>query len=66
MIRVTGEVTLKVPYSLNINMSEEEWDALSERKQDQIIGDSIGYEETKSAEVSYVDVDDVISIEDIQ
>ncbi|MEK4191732.1 hypothetical protein NYE59_01470 [Paenibacillus sp. FSL L8-0323] len=62
MIRVSGDVKLRVPYVLDIDMTEDEWDALSEREQNEVIDGMIGHSEMESAEMDDCDVWDVVSI----
>lgn len=65
MIRVNGEATLKVPYVVDIDMTEEEWDAMSEGQQNEELESRINwYIECKNAEVDDMDVWDVTEIED--
>ncbi|WP_340011755.1 hypothetical protein MHI32_01415 [Paenibacillus sp. FSL H7-0690] len=62
MIRVSGDVKLRVPYVLDIDMTEDKWDALSEREQNEIIDGMIGHSEMESAELDDCDVWDVVEI----
>lgn len=60
MIEVVGEATLKVRYSVELDITEEEFDNLSERKQDALIDEAINWHETlKNAETDEIEVDDV-------
>lgn len=60
MIKVTGHATLKVPYTVELDMAEEAFDALSEGEQDDEINSSIDWHEaTRNADVDEIEVDDV-------
>jgi hypothetical protein len=60
MITVSGTATLKVNYSVDLDMTEEQWDALSEKKQNEILDSTIDWmDECRSAEVDEIEVDDV-------
>lgn len=64
MIEVTGEATLKVKYSVELDISEDEFENLSERKQDEMIEDAINWHEIlKNAETNEIEIDDVFEIE---
>jgi len=55
--RVYGEVILKVPFDVILNISEQEFERLSERQQDALIDEHIDwYEATRSGEVDEFDV----------
>lgn len=60
MIKVSGEVTLKVRYAINLDMSEAEFESLSEKKQNELIDEAIDWQDaTRSAEVDEIDVWDI-------
>ncbi|OIJ17075.1 hypothetical protein BKP37_00610 [Anaerobacillus alkalilacustris] len=64
-ITVSGEVRLRVSYQVELNMSEQEFDALSEREQNEHLENAIDWLEAgRNAEVDEFDVDDVIEIEE--
>ena len=62
MIEVTGMLRFTVGFNLEIDMTEAEWDELSERKQNEIIDEMIGTEEMQGAEMDDCDVWDVKEI----
>ena len=63
MIKVTGTVTLQVPYEVFFNITEEEFDSLSERGQDELIESSIDWHNAvRNARTSEIEVDNVDSI----
>jgi len=64
MIRVEGMVTLEVPYVFDINMTEEEWDNLSEGEQNNLIDKLIGPSEVESSTMAECDVWNVVEISD--
>lgn len=57
-INVSGEIILKLKFDVRISdMTEQEWDELSERQQNHMIESRINYgEEMRNAEVDEVDV----------
>lgn len=57
-INVYGNIVLKLKFDVEIpDMTEKEWDALSERQQNHMIESRINYgEEMRNAEVDEVDV----------
>ena len=62
MITVKGMARLRVPYSVKLNMTEEEFDSLSERKQNQLLEDAIDWKDAcRNAETDDIEVDDVQS-----
>ena len=62
MIKVSGEVALKVRYAVKLNMTEEEFDALSERKQNELIDGAINWhDELRNAETDEIEVWDIES-----
>lgn len=62
MIRVSGDVKLRVPYVFDFDMTEDEWYAMSEREQNEMIDEMIGHSEMESAELDDCDVWDVVEI----
>lgn len=61
MITVKGVARLKVPYSVKLNMTEEEFDNLSAAKQDRILEDAIDWQfACRSADTDEIEVDDVV------
>lgn len=59
-VKVNGTADLRVWYSVELDMSEEEFYKLSEREQDKLIEEAIDWHETcRSAQVSSIEVDDV-------
>lgn len=59
-IRVSGRANMKVEYSTELDMTEEEFDALSQQKQDSLIDAHVDWKEvTRSAEV---EIDDDVEI----
>ena len=60
MIVISGEAKLKVPYKVQLNMTVEEFDALPERKQNELIEEAIDWRDaTRSAETDEIDVWDI-------
>lgn len=64
MIKVSGEVTLKVRYTIELkNMTAEQFDALSERQQNALIDETIDWSnELRNAETDEIEVWDVDEI----
>lgn len=57
MIEVYGKAILKVDFNVELDMSEDEFEALSEKKQDALIDSKINWHSTlRSAEVDEFDV----------
>lgn len=57
MIEVYGVAVLKTNFSVELDMTESEFEALSERKQDLLIDDAINWPDaTRNAEVDEFDV----------
>lgn len=51
--------TLKVPYTVNLDMTADEFEALSERKQDELLDEAIDWMDgARSAEVDDIEVYD--------
>lgn len=63
MIKVSGTATYTVDFELQLDMSEEEWDRLSDRQQNEVIDNFIGLYEMESAEMDDCDVWDVENLE---
>lgn len=63
MIRITGQATLKVPYAVTLSMTEAQFDALSERKQNEIIDSTIDWHSSvQNADTDDIDIDDIEEI----
>ncbi|WP_438498038.1 hypothetical protein [Paenibacillus sp. IHBB 3054] len=63
MIRVTGKAKLIVNYDVELDMTEEEFDSLSERKQNEVLDDAIDWIEVcRNADVDEIDVDDLVEV----
>lgn len=64
MIRVIGTAKLRVNYDVQLDMTEEEFDSLSESEQNDILDHKIDWmNECRSAEVDDIEVDDVQEIQ---
>jgi hypothetical protein len=64
MIRVIGTAKLRVNYDVQLDMTEEEFDSLSESKQNDILDHKIDWmNECRSAEVDDIEVDDLQEIQ---
>jgi hypothetical protein len=60
MITVTGTVSLKVSYSVEFDMTEDEWDSLLPSQQDDLLDSHVDWKEAcRDAEVDGFDIDDV-------
>lgn len=65
MIKVSGQATLKVPYTVTLNMTEEEFDRLTESKQNELLDNAIDWmDATRSADVDEIDVWDLDEVEE--
>lgn len=65
MIRVSGTAKLRVEYSVNLDMTEEQFDAMSEREQTELLDRKIDWMDAcSSGELYDLDVDDVEEIEE--
>ncbi|MCM3560610.1 hypothetical protein M4D57_18760 [Brevibacillus borstelensis] len=63
-IRVEGEAILKVRFSVELPMSEEAFDALSEWAQNKLLDDHIDWKnECRGAELDDISIDDLEEIE---
>jgi hypothetical protein len=63
MIEVNGTAKILVDYSIEVEMTVEEWDALSQKKQDEYIENHVDWMDAcRSGEVDDIDVDDVIIV----
>lgn len=61
MIIVNGEAKIRVDYSVELDMTEEQWDSLSEKKQNEILDSAIDWMYAcRSGEVDNIEVYDVI------
>lgn len=67
MIKVEGILTLKGNFSVELDMSEEEFDSLPKWQQEDEIGNMIDWRNwTESADMSDLDIDDINESEDEQ
>ncbi|MEJ8548187.1 hypothetical protein [Brevibacillus borstelensis] len=63
-IRVVGEATLKVRFWVDLPMSEEEFDRLTERSQNKLLEDHIDWRSAcQGADVDDIWIDDLEEIE---
>lgn len=61
MITIDGTAKLRVSFSVEVDMTVEQWDSLSERKQNEIIEGLVDWmDECRSGEVDDIEVDDVL------
>ncbi|MEK4700387.1 hypothetical protein MKX47_12390 [Solibacillus sp. FSL R7-0668] len=64
-IKVEGTATLKVNYSVSVNYTEEQWEALSWKKQNEILDAAIDWSDAcRNADVDDIDVDDYFKVEE--
>ena len=64
MIKVSGSARLYVNYEVELNMTEEQFDALSYRKKEELIDSNIDWHTAlRNADVTDIDVDDLEEIE---
>ena len=57
MIRVSGRAELKVPFNILLNMSEAQFESLSDSRANELIEETIDWlGATRSAEVSDIDI----------
>lgn len=64
MIKVSGRITLSIDYTVKLNMTEEQFDNLSERQVNKLIDESIDWHNAmNNAEVEDVDVWDLEEVE---
>jgi hypothetical protein len=60
MIKVKGSLTLWGSYEVTLDMTEEEFDALSERDQKVEINDAVDWREfLDNSDIGDIDVDDI-------
>ena len=60
MITIDGMAKLRVSYSIDLEMTAEEWDSLSERKQNEIIENTVNWMDAcRDAELDDIEVDEV-------
>lgn len=60
MIRVMGTANLRINYEVQLNMTEVEFDSLTELKQNEVIESAIDWFDVyRSAEVDEIEVDDL-------
>ena len=63
MIRVSGKIKLKMPYSVVLGMTKDEFDSLSERKQNELLEGKIEWHnELKNVIATDVNIDDITEI----
>lgn len=63
MIEVNGTAKIRVDFSVEVDMTVEEWDALSQKKQDEYIENHADWMDAcRSGEVDDIEVDDVIEV----
>lgn len=66
-IRLIGEATLKVPFDITVGMSEEQFDALPGRKQNDLVDNTVDWASAMSqATFDDADIDEVYEIEDAE
>ena len=57
MVKISGQATLSVPFLVKLDMTSEEFEALSESKQNEILEESIDWMSTmRNAETEDIDV----------
>lgn len=49
MIEVTGRVTLKAPYKVRLNITKDQFDAMSEHQQNKLLDSTINWHATMSS-----------------
>ena len=59
MIRVYGEARFALDFVIDLDMTEEEWDSLSWREQNQIIDDNLNMEDFQNLVLDDADVFDL-------
>lgn len=65
MITITGNATLKVPYEVEIDMTEAQFDALPISKQNELIDSAIDWKDAcRSGEVDDIEIDELVEAED--
>lgn len=65
MITVSGRFELRGHYSVELDITEEEFDAMTTRKQNELLDSSIDWEDTyRQAELSDIEVDEVSEVRD--
>lgn len=63
-LKVQGVATLRVNYDVEVPYSEVQWEALSEKKQNEILDAAIDWAEVcRNADVDDIDVDDYQEVE---
>jgi hypothetical protein len=61
MIRVKGTAELRVWYEVELDMTEDEFDALPAKQQDELLESAIDWQEVnRSAEVQGFEIDDLV------
>lgn len=57
-LKVQGTATLRVNYAVEVQYTEAQWEALSEKKQNEILDSAIDWAEAcRNADVDDIDVD---------
>lgn len=65
MIRVNGVARLRVDYSVDLNMTIDEWESMSTRKVNELLDSSIDwYDVVRGAETEDMDIEDVEEIDE--
>lgn len=64
MIKISGVANFTVPFEVELSMTEDQWDKLSEREKREIIDGFIGWDEMQSAEMDDCDVYDLEEVEE--
>lgn len=64
MIRIFGEATYKMDYVIDLEMTEEDFDALNWRQQKQIVDDNLNMEDFQNLEIDDAEVHDLIEIDE--
>lgn len=60
MIEVNGTAKVRVDYSVNVDMTVDDWDALSDNEQNKIIEGQVDWMDAcRSGEVDDIEVDEV-------
>lgn len=63
-LKVQGTATLRVNYAVEVQYAEAQWEALSEKKQNEILDAAIDWAEAcRNADVDDIDVDDYKEVE---
>lgn len=63
MIKVSGDATLKVRYEVELDITEDEFDALPANKQDELIDAAVDWQEAcRNATLDTVEIYDLVEI----